>query len=141
MPTALRNIKLVSLNSLRGQVSGILANNFFHVFSKEEQDTLAHSIASLLSPESGSMIFGSHSGLPEEGLWSMDPKPGETEIPMKIYCHSPESWKMMWMDIFGKGNVDVQVSLREYEWGADLFGSFPWNTKSTYEMEWSVTRC
>ena len=136
----LRDIKVDSLNSLRGRVSAILADLFFHLFNKEEQETLARSLASLLSPAPGSMIFGSHCVLPEERLWSPTPRPGESESKIAMYCHSPESWKELWEEIFGKGRVDVKVRFEDIEEGNELQGTFPGNRNPMYEMKWSVTR-
>lgn len=137
---ALKDIKqerggdLDSLNPLRGRVSVILADLFFHQFTKEEQEPLARSLAGLLSPEPGSMIFGSHGGLPEEGFWS------PTGTQLKLYNHSLESWKRLWEDVFGEGEVEVKATLKEYEESPEFFGTFKGNTNPLYELEWSVTR-
>lgn len=138
--TKLKDIKLDSLNSLRGRVSIILADLLFHQFSEDEQFALAQSLASLLSSEPGSMIFGNHAGLLQAGTWSPDLRQGETESKMKMYCHSPESWQRMWEGIFGEGNADVKVSLSDYGEGTDFQGTFPWNKTPFYELIWSVTR-
>ena len=132
--TPLKDIELKSLNDLHGRVHAILADLFFHMFTKEQQYTLARSLASLLSPTPGSMIFGNHAGLQEEGLWEPD------NNVTKLYCHSDKSWRKMWEDIFGKENVDVQVTLRAYAAKTDLNGSFPGNMVPLYELEWSITR-
>ncbi|KAI1797518.1 hypothetical protein LXA43DRAFT_1088618 [Ganoderma leucocontextum] len=89
---------LNSLNPLRGHVSAIHVSAVFHLFSEEEQVRLAHSLAGLLSPESGSTIFGLQSGRAEKGFRI------EAGVPnshgRQIFCHSPESWKELWEDVF-----------------------------------------
>ena len=136
----LTDIQLDSLNSLRGRVSVIIADAFFHLFSKDDQYALARALASLLSPIPGSMIFGNHCVLREEGLWSPTPKPGESETKMTMYCHSDKSWARMWEEIFGKGKVDVRAEITELDGGFDLAGTFPENSNPLFELTWSVTR-
>lgn len=137
---ALKDIKaqnggeLDSLDPLRGHVSAILADLFFHQFTKDEQETLARALAGLLSPDPGSMIFGSHAALPEEGAWT------PTGTQMKMYCHSVESWERLWVGIFGEGEVEVNATLKEYEESPEFDGTFKGNTSPLYELVWSVTR-
>lgn len=62
-----------------------------------------------------------------------------------MFCHSPESWKKLWEDVFGRdkeGKVRVRVEARleevvtdEYKWAAEEMGDLRF-----YFMEWSVTR-
>ncbi|KAI0651468.1 hypothetical protein C8Q79DRAFT_933431 [Trametes meyenii] len=99
---------LTSLNPLRGHVSAIHASAFFHLFDEPQQLYLAKALAGLLSPEPGSMILGSHGGLPEKG---MQPS-AFRKAPM--FCHSPESWIALWDgEVFKKGTVKVDVILEE----------------------------
>lgn len=45
-----------------------------------------------MSPESGSIIFGSHMALPKKGdLAEISDKD------IKMFCHDPNSWKEMWV--------------------------------------------
>ncbi|KAI0737401.1 hypothetical protein C8Q80DRAFT_1115292 [Daedaleopsis nitida] len=94
-----------TLSELRGHVSAIGLCAVFHLFSTEEaQLQLARSLASLLSPEPGSMIFGWHNGLPEKGI-----KKGHS---FDMFCHTPESWTELWDGlVFQKGTVKVDVKL------------------------------
>jgi len=99
---------LTSLNPLKGRVSAIHCSAFFHLFSEPLQRTIAERFASLLSPEPGSMIFGAHVGLPEKGV-----RPSWRGSDM--FCHSPESWKEMWVGeagVFKEGEVKVEAVLR-----------------------------
>ncbi|KAF8816992.1 hypothetical protein BYT27DRAFT_7154095 [Phlegmacium glaucopus] len=125
---------LTSLNLLRGHVSAIYVASFFHLFSEQDQLRIAKKLASLLSPEPGSMLLGIHLGHHIEGIWGRD------TVNIRIFCHSPESWKVMWDNVFGKGQVEVKARLKAGLGGVDYFGSFPGNTTPYYELEWSVTR-
>lgn len=62
----LRTLK--DLNSLKGRVSFISANQLFHLFSEEDQVKLAERCAQLLSLVPGAAIFGTQLGLPKEKL-------------------------------------------------------------------------
>jgi hypothetical protein len=98
---------LTSLNPLHGRVSAIHASLFFNLFCEEKQLHLARALAGLLSPEPGSMIFGTQIGPAEKGLTSYTS--GESWV---LFCHSPESWVQMWDDlVFEKGAVKVGTKL------------------------------
>jgi hypothetical protein len=132
-PASLRD--LTSLNPLQGHVSAIHASAFFHLFQEDGQLYLARALAALLSPEPGSMIFGSHIGLPQEGnlpVW------GENQNNM--FCHSPDSWTELWDgEVFEKGTVRVDATLEEIrkEVIERVIGAT--GTRS-YLLSWSVTR-
>jgi hypothetical protein len=135
VPTTPRPVDLGTLKSLtplQGHVSAIHASAFFHLFTEEEQVTLAKQVASLLSPEPGSVIFGVHAGLPEKGLntQSISVRRGP------MFCHSPESWGKLWeKQVFKPGFVKVHTKLVQRERGeADSpFLISNW-------LVWSVTR-
>ncbi|KAF9446311.1 hypothetical protein P691DRAFT_804386 [Macrolepiota fuliginosa MF-IS2] len=96
---------LRSLTPLQGHVSAIHASSLFHLFDEELQMTLAKRLASLLSPEPGSVIFGSHGGHPQKE--SIPNILGHT-----MFCHSPESWSDLWNgQVFQKGSVRVETQL------------------------------
>ncbi|PIL30914.1 hypothetical protein GSI_07083 [Ganoderma sinense ZZ0214-1] len=127
---------LTSLNPLRGHVSAIHASSFFHLFDEEKQLELAKALAGLLSPEPGSIILGAHGGGPEKGLRVETFGPNSHEI--KMFCHSPESWKEMWDgQVFEKGTVKVEADLIEVK-RTDLV-DVPEETKFYIQL-WSVTR-
>jgi hypothetical protein len=77
-----------SLTPLQGHVSAIHASAFFHLFGLEDQTRLAKQLASLLSPEPGSLILGSHSGLKEKGV-----RKAQDSVDRDVWAHDPESWK------------------------------------------------
>jgi hypothetical protein len=121
-----------SLNPLHGRVSAIHASSFFHLFSEEQQAHLARALAPLLSPEPGSMLLGSHGGLPEKGTI---PSPSGRDM----FCHSPESWTRLWEDVFGKGKVKVDAKVVEYR-GVTWPGHQENGGVSWFSLEWSVVR-
>ena len=95
-----------TLTELRGHISVIHASSLFHLFNEEEQFELGRRLAALLDPRPGSIIFGSHGGMPVKG-----PRHGSSP---KMFCHSPESWTQMWEEqIFEKGKVKVNAVLTE----------------------------
>lgn len=117
---------LVSLDPLRGHVSVIYAAALFHLFNEEKQLGLACALASLLSFEPGSIIFGYQAGkFAKEVIIDHG----------TMFFHSPESWKELWDGkVFGKGKVEVEAFLKPIE--PSMVGSFgqgQW-------LVWSVTR-
>lgn len=128
---------LTNLTPLVGRVSAIHASLFFHLFDEDHQLKLAKLFASLLSSEPGSLIFGSHSALPEKGLVMEKLKPRENHQTTRMFCHSPESWKEMWESVLGKDKVEVKstlVEMRRKDW--ELQGD---DTKF-WLLVWSVKR-
>lgn len=123
---------LTSLNPLRGHVSVIHASSLFHLFGEEKQFKLARALAALLSPEPGSIIFGSHGGLPEKGMRKT------TFMGTTRFCHSAESWQELWDgQIFNSGTVKVEASVKR----ADLREpSMPEQAVERFWLVWSVTR-
>lgn len=129
-PTSLKDLQ--SLTPLQGHVSAIHASSLFHLFDEENQATLARRLATLLSPRPGSVIFGSHGGLPERGKYEFPNLPS-------MFCHGPESWKALWDgQVFKQGTVRVEVNLQAVEKsGLHVFKAE--DTKA-YLLLWSVTR-
>lgn len=129
-PSSLSSVK--TLTELRGHVSAITISHVFHVFSTEaEQLQLARALASLLSPQPGSMIIGLQSGLSEKGV--------RKGFSLDMFSHSPESWTALWDgQVFEKGTVRVDVRLveraRRYIHNGEVA-----NTPRSY-LEWTVTR-
>ncbi len=123
---------LTSLTPLKGHISAIHASSFVHLFNKEQQTQVCKALASLLSPEPGSTIFGSHVGLPNNGFRARPMTGGDLEM----FCHDPDSYKELWNQIFGRGNIQVEVQgevVRRDAVDKEADSSF-------YLMTWSVTR-
>lgn len=137
-----------TLNALKGKCSVISARSFFHVFDEVQQYQLAHALGSLLSPEKGSVIFGSHAGNTEKGLVAHKKIAGKEST----FFHSPSSWEELWCEtsladprggmarwgedtlerpVFLFGEVRVETSLKFASSGSGMQG---------YYMDWSVTR-
>ncbi|KAG1718659.1 hypothetical protein EDB19DRAFT_1914362 [Suillus lakei] len=101
---------LKSLNPLHGRVSAIYASKFFHMFSEDKQSHLARAVASLLSAEPGSVIFGDQIGALETGIIVANIQGSEPQC----FAHSPETWCSLWDgEVFEKGSVKVEVDLME----------------------------
>jgi hypothetical protein len=104
-PTDLKT--LTSLTPLQGHISAIHASSFFHLFDKDKQFALAKQLATLLSPQPGSVIFGSHGSLPVKHVRT-------PSVGRNMFCHSPESWTELWDGvIFNKGTVNIEAIIVE----------------------------
>jgi hypothetical protein len=123
---------LKSLKELHGHVSALYAGSFFHLFDEAGQKRIARRLASLLSPEPGSMLIGVHHGMPEHGILQLDPT-------YQMFCYSPHSWKEMWENVFAGTKVEVRVGLKAHG-GKDYYGTWPKNTRELFMMWWSITR-
>ncbi|CAL1715524.1 unnamed protein product [Somion occarium] len=126
---------LINLTPLLGCLSAIHTSSFFHLFDEEQQFHLAKKVASLLSAEPGSIIFGSHVGRFQ--------KEYRTEVPVlglpnqAMFCHCPESWVEMWeKQVFQEDEVRAWAMLHEverHEFAPVIEGKY-------YLLVWSVTR-
>ena len=123
-----------TLTELRAHISAIHASSFFHLFNEEKQSELGGRLAALLDPRPGSIIFGSHCGMPVKGQTS-----GTFE---RVFCHSPESWTKMWEErIFEKGQVKVNTVLKELNIIVERERTVPAEEgNGTYWLFWSVER-
>jgi hypothetical protein len=124
-----------TLTELRGRISVIHVSSLFHLFNEEKQFELGKRLAALLDPRPGSIIFGSHGGMPVKG-----PREG---ISLRMFCHSPESWTQMWEEqIFEKGQVRVNTVLRETNMAAERLerGIQIEEGARFYVLAWSVER-
>ena len=106
--------ELTSLSPLLHKVSAIHISSVFHLFSEERQRELAKRLLALLKIRPGSIIFGMHCGRYEAGIW----KEVEGASNFNMFCHSPNSWKLLWAEIFedagiGKERAEVDASIRE----------------------------
>ncbi|CAL1696617.1 unnamed protein product [Somion occarium] len=126
---------LTKLTPLLGRLSAIHTSAFFHLFDEEQQFHLAKKVASLLSAEPGSIIFGAHVGRSQKGY--------RTEVPVlgvrtqAMFCHGPESWVEMWeKQVFQPGQVRAWATLKEVE--RPEFA--PVTEGKFYLLVWSVTR-
>lgn len=124
-----------TLNPFHGHISAIYCGYLFHLFDEEKQTHIARCLASLLSLESGSMIFGVHGGRHEKGYWH------PTGSQRWMFCHSPDSWQSLWESIFGEGKVRVEAAVRkDSNAGDDVYGTYPGNKDPWHVLEWCATR-
>ena len=124
-----------TLTELRGHISVIHAAALFHLFNEEKQFELGKRLAALLDPRPGSIILGSHSGMPEKGQ--------RQRFYPKMFCHSPSSWTQMWEEqIFEKGQVKVNTVLRDVTAVVEMLerGVPIEEGAKFYLLEWSVER-
>jgi hypothetical protein len=126
-----------TLTELLGHVSVVYSSSLFHLFNEEKQLELAKRFAALLDPRPGSIIFGSHIGMPVKGQ--------RNGVFPKMFCHSSESWTKMWEeDIFERGQVKVNTVLVELNNAAERLGlgrGAPGEGGATvYGLAWSVER-
>ena len=56
---------------------------------------------------------------------------------MKMFCHSPETFKEMWETVCGKEKVDIQVTLRDAPDRKDCMWT---GNRKRYWLVWSVKR-
>ncbi len=127
---------LTTLNPLQGHVSAVHTASFFHLFGKEEQIQAARALASLLSSEPGSMIFGVHGSQPADGQRMYTNARG-----VKIYAFSPEEWEELWNGIvFKKGTVEVKAEIIERD--LRMVGQMPhlMDRKRAFAMWWCIKR-
>jgi hypothetical protein len=121
---------LTSLNPLRGHVSVIHASSFFHLFDEERQRQLAKALAGLLSPEPGSIIFGSQVGSSVCEL--------KQSSNGRMFCHSPESWKELWGgQVFVPDIFEVEARLDPISRDDFAMRAVP---SDIFILAWSVTR-
>lgn len=112
-----------SLNDLHGKLTAIHASSVFHLFSAEQQASLVRAVAALLSPVPGSIVFGSHVGLPKQGTIREEIL-GMTVV---MYCYDPESWNKLWEDA---GPFETEAVLKEV---------IAPNGETGWVMVWSAT--
>ncbi len=147
LTTSLKDLS--SLTPLRGKISAIFAASFFHLFNEEKQLEVAQRLASLLCPERGSVIFGQHVAMPVKGFRVQAPILKNSEVAQKpqMFCHSPESWKQMWLEhVFGgadgKGSerIKVDADVIEVERKDLTNGSHNTDERRFWVLNWCVTR-
>ncbi|KAG1823553.1 uncharacterized protein BJ212DRAFT_1261697 [Suillus subaureus] len=114
---------LASLNDLYGKLTAIHASSIFHLFSAEQQASLVRAVAALLSPVPGSIVFGSHVGLPKQGTIREE----TLGMTVEMYCYDPESWNKLWEDA---GPFKTEAVLKEV---------IAPNGEIGWRMVWSVT--
>ncbi|KAK5718729.1 hypothetical protein LTR15_008463 [Elasticomyces elasticus] len=88
------------------------AASFFHLFSWDEQVETVSTALRLLKPKRGSMLFGRQTGVEEASVLK---HPATTSGEM--YRHSPESWKVLLVQVTQKLGIDADCEVVGYEGG------------------------
>ena len=83
------------------------------------------------------MIFGQHTARPIKGL-----RDEEKFNRVKMFCHSPESWAQMWIEVFGKEEKDGDNRVKvDAELVREVTKSFAdYSEEYRWIMKWSVIR-
>lgn len=123
-----------SLTPLIRKINALHVGALFHLFDEETQTILAKRIASLLSREKGSIIFGHHVGRPVKGLRSE--ASGAGALADRMFCHSDKSWVQLWTSIFPDGGVKAAARLDKMV-RDDLRHR---DGVNYYELVWCITR-
>ena len=118
---------LTTLNQLRGHVSAISICAVFHCFDTEEaQIHLARAIASLLSPQPGSMIIGFQAARPENEAGTVIQETSDGKE-LRMFYFSPSRWTELWDGgIFEKGTVKVEAKLAPYTFRGNNIDYLVW---------------
>ncbi|KAJ6509781.1 hypothetical protein DFH09DRAFT_1435498 [Mycena vulgaris] len=128
---------LTCLTQLNGHVAAIHISRVFHLFFEAQQLQLARALAGLLSPAPGSVIFGHHVGRRTKGFREEVICSGGHHM----FCHSPESWVVMWGEVFPEGAVKVDVHLRARVLNIEpVMSAGERSAVDTGFLVWSVTR-
>lgn len=92
------------LEQLDGSIDVVGASSFFHLFSWEEQKTVAKRVSKLLRPCNGSLIVGRQVG---------NEQPGEKARLISggggRYRHNIESWRKLWTEVGDEIGVTWEV--------------------------------
>ncbi|KAG0693855.1 hypothetical protein DFH29DRAFT_1084075 [Suillus ampliporus] len=99
-----------------GKLTAIHASSIFTCFLRSNRASLVRGLAALLSPAPGSIAFGTHGGLPKQGIIWEDVLGEKVEV----YCHDPESWNKLWEEA---GPFKMDTILEEV---TDLEGGIAW---------------
>lgn len=128
---------VTDLIQLQGKIDHFYAGALFHLFDEATQYAIAIRIAGvLLKRKEGSVVFGRHQGLFEEGMIA-------DGIGRNRYGHSPKSWEALWKKVFAVveseefANEKVKVdAILDENWRKDLFKGM--NRGVTCMLQWSV---
>ncbi|KAF2818717.1 hypothetical protein CC86DRAFT_308460 [Ophiobolus disseminans] len=102
-----------ALNDLKGDLDIVYAGSFFHLWGLEQQKQVSKTVASLLRPQSGSMIVGRQVGAVNAG---------ERAVPTgTMFCHNVDSFKTMWKEIGDDLGVTFTVKASLKVLGHDHF--------------------
>lgn len=120
---------LANLQPLCGQVSIILIQQVFHLFSLKRQIELAKRLLKLIKLEPGNIICGRQGGsIPERNCHTQK---------IDHYLHSPETWEKMWQDILPK-SVKAEFRTEFRPLPADIEEAYYSLSQTTGYVTWSI---
>lgn len=105
--------KVTEMKQLYGRVDHFYTGALFHLFDESTQYALALRVAQLIKRSPGTIVFGRHQGLEEEGYindhlsrYMFSPDDIEmalnTSVSRRRYGHSVESWLLLWKKVFSE---------------------------------------
>ncbi|EKM53219.1 uncharacterized protein PHACADRAFT_210914 [Phanerochaete carnosa HHB-10118-sp] len=87
--------KVTEMKQLYGKVDHFYTGALFHLFDESTQYALALRVAQLIKRSAGTIVFGRHQGLEEEGYIN-------DHLSRKRYGHSVKSWPLLWKKVFSE---------------------------------------
>lgn len=127
-----------SLKKLEGGKIDILhAAAFFHLFSLEEQKSIARRVLKILKPQKDSLLVGRQVGNVKGGNFPHRTNPGTM-----MFRHDTETWKQMWKEIGDEMGVklDVQAELLDWPEVVPVTSQGEWQAEGVRRLVFSVRR-
>ena len=125
------------LKRLDGQMDIIHTAAFFHLFSMEEQKTVARRVIQLLKPQKGSLLVGR-----QVGNVKGQEVPHRSNPNSHMFRHDVSTWKKMWKDIAEETGTQWDVQAELLDWPGLPGGSGPaeWQNQGVRRLTFSVRR-
>ncbi|KAJ5734388.1 hypothetical protein N7493_003174 [Penicillium malachiteum] len=123
------------VKQLSNGVDIINAASFFHLFTWDQQITVAKRVVSLLRAQPGSLLVGRQVG-------RLDPTdPDDKSLSQEHYRHSVDTWKRLWKQVGDETGTEWEVDAWMVEWaGADRIMKDFHGGMETYKMLFIVRR-
>ncbi|KAJ6015558.1 hypothetical protein N7540_010149 [Penicillium herquei] len=121
------------VKQLSNDLDIINAASFFHLFSWDQQITVAKRVVSLLRAQPGSLLIGRHVG-------RIDPADPEDKT-VEHYRHNIETWKKLWKQVSAETGTEWEVEAWMEEWaGVDQIMKTFLEGMETYKLKFIVKR-
>ncbi|KAJ5622240.1 hypothetical protein N7528_005472 [Penicillium herquei] len=123
------------VKQLSNGVDIINASSFFHLFTWDQQITVAKRVVGLLRAQPGSLVVGRQVG-------RLDPTdPEDKSASQEHYRHSVDTWKRLWKQVGAETGTEWEVEAWMVEWaGADRIMKDFHGGMETYKMIFIVRR-
>lgn len=122
------------VQNLTGKVNIVNAASFFHLFSWDQQVTVAKRLVGLLAAQPGSMVIGRQVG-------HADPvDPDDKANTPTHYRHNPATWKRLWEQVGQetRSKWEVECSMEKWEGLDRVFVKY--HDVETWKMRFVVRR-